>query len=151
MVLLFVFVLVSLVVFLVLLSFFFNWSDYQKKEIVINGQEIEVEIVKGALAQSRGLSGRTDLAENQGMLFIFKTAAPRHFWMKEMKFPIDIIWIKGEQVIGFEENALPQPGAASRDLRIYSSAEPADKALEMKAGSIRRLGISPGNVIIFNI
>lgn len=148
-ILLFIFTIITLTLFLVLINFFFDWSDYQKKEITINGQKIEVEIVKGFLAQNRGLSRRPALNENKGMLFVFKTPVIRRFWMKEMNFPLDFIWIQGNRIIGFTENVPPEPGRNENDLTIYVSPAPVDKVLEMKNGSVQRLGIKPGNVIIY--
>lgn len=124
-----------------------NNSDYKKIDLEINGQKIQTEIVKSSLAQARGLSVKDEISSDYGMLFVFSTSTMRNFWMKDMKFPIDIIWINGREVIGLAENALPQPGAKNWELKLYSSPARADKVLEMKAGSVQRLGIIPGTEI----
>jgi hypothetical protein len=124
-------------------------SNREKSVIKINNQEIKVEIVDSPLAQAKGLADRNSIGENEGMLFIFPRPAIQRFWMKGMKFPIDIIWIKNNQVVGFEENVLPEMAARETDLKIYSSPEPVDKVLEMKANSVKRLQIKVGDLIEF--
>jgi len=64
--------------------------------------------------------------------------------MKDMNFPIDIIWISGNKIVGFAENA-PIPdenGTAS-----FKSPEPIDRVLELPAGSVQRIGIKAGDEI----
>lgn len=113
--------------------------------IVVNGHRIEVEIVDTPAKQAQGLSGRENLAENTGMLFVFSKPARQNFWMKEMKFPIDIIWIRrtadGDRVVGFVENASPPTGGSENNLTIYSSPENVDKVLEINAGLVKKWGI----------
>lgn len=125
----------------------FSVGDYGKDVVEINGEKINIEIVKSALAQARGLSVKESIAGDHGMLFVFSDSAVRNFWMKGMKFPIDIVWISGRKIIGFAENVPPQPGVKDSELKLYSSPGPADKVLEMKAGSVRRLGIVSGTEI----
>jgi len=125
----------------------FHGGDYQKKVLEIRSQEVNVEMVKSALAKARGLSIKESIADDYGMLFVFNDSAVRKFWMKDMKFPIDIIWISGGKVIGFEENIWPESGVSDWQLKSYYSPAPADKVLEMTAGSVRRLGIIPGTEI----
>ena len=75
--------------------------------------EIGDTILKVSLAttkeeQDTGLSGRDSLKNDEGMLFIFPKPTVNYFWMKDMKFPIDIIWIdENSQVIYIEKNVSP--------------------------------------------
>lgn len=136
------------VVYVVAVSF----ADIGNKEtntIVISGQEIRIEIADKPIVQAKGLSGRDAIGDNEGMLFVFNQAAIQNFWMKGMKFSIDIIWIKDNEIVGFEENVQPEPGVSDKDLKIYSSPEPVDKVLEVKAGSIQRFNIGIGNKVKF--
>ena len=61
--------------------------------VVIKDIEINVELADTAEKKSQGLSGRNSLLQNQGMLFVYDKPAFYSFWMKDMQFPIDIIWI----------------------------------------------------------
>src|SRR3989344_6207881 len=78
------------------------------------GQDIKVEIADEAEEQIEGLSGREGLGENEGMLFVFENPGRYSFWMKDMNFPIDIIWLDaGMKVIYIKEDARPEDGEAN--------------------------------------
>jgi len=77
------------------------------KQVKISGQSIKVELALTPLQQERGLSGRSAIAPDEGMLFVFSGGA-RRFWMKDMNFPIDIIWIGEDlRVIYIKKDARP--------------------------------------------
>ncbi len=120
--------------------------------LILNGQEIKIEIADTPAKRARGLSGRESLAEGAGMLFIFPKPARQNFWMKDMKFPIDIIWIRqttdGDRVVGFVENALPPAsGQLENSLAIYSSPENVDRVLEINAGLVKKWRIKVGDIV----
>lgn len=95
-----IFIYYLLVIYFLFLIFCFTGcnlrSNSPKKvgEVIINDQKILVEVVDTWPAIYKGLSGRESLAENQGMLFVFPKLDIYEFWMKDMKFPLDIIWIQ---------------------------------------------------------
>lgn len=124
-------------------------KDRNKKEslriLQVGNNQFSVEIANTLIAQVRGLSGRASLPENQGMLFLFSSSATRSFWMAGMKFPLDIIWISGDKIIGISENL---PPASATDTPIYSSPAPADKVLEINAGLAKKLNIKIGDRIV---
>ncbi len=129
--------------------FFFHRanSTLTRNEIKIGNAVFEVEVAKTIIETTRGLSFRKTLDERAGMLFIFSTPRIQSFWMKDMNFPIDIIWIGGNKVLGAAENAAPQPGTPQWSLRIYSSPEGTDRALEVNAGMVARYGIKAGDAV----
>ncbi len=133
-----------------------------KNAVKIGNALFNVELATSTLAQARGLSYRESLGADQGMLFIFSGPSTRHFWMKDMNFPIDIIWIgsRGDgtggnnnsgKVLGFAENAVPQPGAALWSLTIYHSPDGTDKVLEVNAGIVAKYGIKVGDAVQIGI
>src|SRR3989338_662243 len=65
------------------------------------GVNLIVELAVTPAQRERGLSGRDRLEPRSGMLFVFEDDGVRGFWMKGMTFPIDIIWIDDERVVGF--------------------------------------------------
>lgn len=68
----------------------------------------EVELAATAEQQAQGLSNRSSLGGNKAMLFVFQNEEIRPFWMKGMKFPLDIIWISSNGTVVFiERNAQP--------------------------------------------
>jgi hypothetical protein len=126
-------------------SSLFSLKD--KGEVKIRDQIIVVDIVRDEAARARGLSGRASLGVNEGMLFLFDEAGYHSFWMKGMTFPIDIVWIAGNRIVGFEERVSPEPGVAERDLRRYVPPEPVDKALELAAGRVGLLRAAAGDAV----
>ena len=79
------------------------------KFIQIGGQKVQVALALTSAEQTKGLSGRTGLAENQGMLFVFDTPGKYLFWMKDMRFPIDMIWLGADfKIVYLKKNASPQ-------------------------------------------
>lgn len=108
-----------------------------------NGDEILVNVARTKKQQTRGLSGRDSLPENEGLLFVHEKVDYQSYWMKEMLFPIDIIWIKNNQIVGFVENAQPQ----EPPLTIYTSPVPVDKVLEVNAGFVEENAINVGDIL----
>lgn len=106
-----------------------------------------VEIASTTLERTRGLSFRESLGEDQGMLFIFELPAVQHFWMKDMHFSLDIIWIGGDKVLGFAQNAAPQPGVSPWGLTVYDSPDGTDKVLEVNAGTVLKDNIHVGDSV----
>jgi uncharacterized protein len=119
-------------------------AELKITELEINGIKIEAEVADTFLSRMRGLSGRKNLAENKGMFFIFGDSSARSFWMKDMNFPIDIIWINGDKVVGFAENA---PVPDEKGIPSFRSPEAVNKVLELPAGSVKRIGIKIGDEI----
>ena len=114
------------------------------KALSIGEKTLNVEIADTIASRTRGLSGRGFLSEDDGMFFIFPYSAIQYFWMKGMKFPIDIIWISGDKVVGMVVGAEPETGP---DYEIFNSPEPVDKVLEINAGLTQKLGIKTGDQI----
>lgn len=114
------------------------------RQIKIGETVFSVEIADNFSSRARGLSGRDGLGSHEGMLFVFPVAMPQGFWMKEMKFPIDIIWIKDNKVAGIVIGAEPEAGP---DYTIYRSPENVDKVLEIGAGLSVQFGIKIGDEV----
>lgn len=134
----------------VVLSGLYNFlvSDRQEGDLMrllVGNSVFKVEIVDEPVEQARGLSGRDQFPENQGMLFVFPNAAIRSFWMRGMQFPLDIVWIRGDEIIGFSENLLPAVGL---DYPFYSPPAPVDKVLEINAGLVKKLGLKIGDKLL---
>lgn len=118
-------------------------GDY--RSLAVGAHTYRVEIADTLATQARGLSGRESLAPGEGMLFVFSDSSPRTFWMYEMRFPIDIIWINDHKVIGWADNA---PISASSVMpATFSSPFAADMVLELPAGTVARDGIMVGSAV----
>ncbi|MBI2630639.1 DUF192 domain-containing protein [Candidatus Nomurabacteria bacterium] len=88
----------------------------KKSAVEIAGKMLLVDVARTDAEKSKGLSGKDKLNENEGMLFVFEEAGRYPFWMKDMKFPIDIIWLMPAEsgdnslltAVYIERNAKPE-------------------------------------------
>jgi len=111
--------------------------------IKIGNHEIVVEVVDDEEERSRGLGWRKDLPEDSGMLFVFEISAQYSFWMKDMRFPIDIIWInENKEIVAISENIIPETYPAA-----FSPSEPVKYVLEVNAGWANKNNIKEGDFI----
>lgn len=111
----------------------------------INSQTFNLIAAKSAKDKEIGLSNKNSLPQNTGMIFIFDKADFYSFWMRNMKFPIDILFINGNKIVTIFQNAQPQKNEVS--IPIYKSKEPADKVLEINAGLSQKYNIKEGDII----
>lgn len=109
--------------------------------IALKGVIIKVEIADTSEERTRGLSGNAGLAEDEGMLFVFNEDAPHTFWMKDMRFAIDIIWISRDgAVVHVEENVAPESYPA-----VFAPRNEARYVVELPAGWSQRHDVSIGD------
>lgn len=104
------------------------------KSIKIDTTEINIEIAKTNDERSKGLSNRTSLNENTGMIFVFPKNSKPVFWMKDTKIPLDIIWINDNKIIGIDKNVEPELGILDAKLKKYPAPDDVDYVLEVNAG-----------------
>ena len=100
---------------------------------------------------AQGLSGREFLPAGTGMLFIYEQEDNRTFWMPDMRFPLDMVWIGGNcEVADITLNApIPLPGQSRNDLPRFSPSAPAQYVLEINAGEFESQGINVGDSVRF--
>jgi uncharacterized membrane protein (UPF0127 family) len=104
---------------------------------------INVEVVRSKEELARGLSGRESLAPDHGMLFVFDQPGLYRFWMKAMRFPLDIIWLdQHRHVINVSRNQSPCTTSACPKV---SPAGPAQYVLEVPAGFFDAHGLNELN------
>ncbi|MEK7146643.1 MAG: DUF192 domain-containing protein [Patescibacteria group bacterium] len=121
----------------------FGFRNRAFEKVIINGTEFAVETADTFIKRANGLSGREELKPNQGMLFIFGRSGIHGFWMKDMKFSIDIIWIKSGKIIGFEKN-MP-PAKSNGELPVYYPPSEVDSVLEVIAGTVDKFKFMAGD------
>jgi uncharacterized membrane protein (UPF0127 family) len=115
-----------------------------KQTATIKNKTILVELSQNAKQWEKGLSDRSDLGELDGMLFIFPQYHVPIFWMKDMKFPIDMIWIAGGRVVDIHQKVQL---STSDKLPTYSPSVPVDMVLETRAGWAEENSITLGDEI----
>ncbi|MBA3377595.1 MAG: DUF192 domain-containing protein [Chloroflexia bacterium] len=117
-------------------------------EITVGDVSVTVELALSDDDQALGLGFRNGLEPDRGMLFVFEEPAERSFWMRGMRFCIDIIWIANGDIVGAAEGACPDPeGTDDADREHYLSGEPVTHVLEMPAGWMADNGFGPGTPV----
>lgn len=117
------------------------------KTLVLKEHKYSVQIADTPSERSMGLSGKPNIGETEGMLFVFSEPQRPSFWMKGMVFPIDIIWIKDNTIVEIADNIPVQPNVSDEQLSIYTPRVDVDKVLEVKSGWIFRHDIRVGDKI----
>jgi uncharacterized protein len=112
--------------------------------VEIENRMIRVDLAITRDEQIQGLSDRAELCSDCGMLFLFPEKQVRSFWMKNMKFPIDIVWIDGDRIVKIDKN-LPPEGEFPEI--SYNSLVGVDKVLELNAGYCDKHNIKIGSKI----
>ncbi len=109
----------------------------------VGDHPIKVEIAGTNAERVRGLSGRRGLAPGSGLLFVFPASATYGFWMKEMNFPIDIVWISEDlRIIHIAADVSPDTYP-----KVFTPPSPARYVLEMPAMSMRKMDVKPGTAV----
>lgn len=119
-------------------------KDQENTTININNKIINIEIADTWPKRVEGLSGRDSLCAECGLFFIFDSKDTYSFWMKEMNFSIDIIWIDDDKIVYIVENAQPPNGD---NIPSYMPLAQADKVLEVNAGFVQENNIKVGDII----
>ncbi len=114
----------------------FNLTPQAKA--TINNSSFNLILAKTPKEKEIGLSGKESLPKDQGMLFKFEKTGYYSFWMKNMKFPIDIIFIKNNKIVTIYNEV--KPPANNKELAIYQPLEPADTVLEINSGLSKKYG-----------
>jgi Uncharacterized conserved protein len=124
--------------------FLFGFRD--KNEIEIGGAEIKVDVADTSAERSMGLSGRKSLKEGEGMLFVFDSPSKYGFWMKDMNFAIDIVWIgEDKKVLGIEKGVLPETYP-----KIFYPPGEVAYALEVPATFSDTIGLEVGQSLLLS-
>ena len=111
------------------------------------GEEIPVEVADTLKKRSLGLGKRTSLKKGWGMLFVFEKRKPHRFWMKDMQFPLDIIWLDNHRIMHIIHNA--KPDNSRDDPEVMTSPVPVNFVLEIAAGRAEKLWLKTGQRMKF--
>lgn len=113
------------------------------KKIQVDGTLLQVEVADTKETRINGLSGRSQIPANQGMLFIFEESGIYSIWMKNMNFPLDVFWINEEGVIvDMWENAHPDSYP-----QVYQPQSDAYYILETIAGFAEVYNVEIGDQV----
>jgi uncharacterized protein len=122
-------------------------NNFYKPKITINGYPIYLELAITPDQITQGLSYRKKLDQNTGMLFVFGNSDFRPFWMKEMKFPLDFIWLDGNKIVDLSKNI---PILTDNAWTVVRPNYPVNRVLELNAGTIDKLHITTESSVLYN-
>ncbi len=126
----------------------------QKKTttVTIKNLKVDVDIARSADERRKGLSGKEGLEISRGMLFVFDSSDSWAIWMKDMKFPIDIIWIDdNKKIVYIVQSALPEPGKKDSQLTVYRPTSNSKYVLELNAGIANANNLQIGDSVNFEL
>lgn len=109
--------------------------------VKIANQIFYAEVVSSDERMQKGLGGRKSMCKSCGMIFEFSKAGKYSFWMKDMQFSLDIIWLKGGRIVHIEKNIQPD------FVGTLISRKDADTVLEINAGIVDNLRLEIGDEI----
>ena len=142
---------VSLALILASLTAAFTGGAWQRTQdnstdlpyVQIGSETYSLEIAHTPEARARGLGGRDGLCSECGMLFLFERTEPQGFWMKGMRFPLDIVWLQDDLIVHVERNISPESQA------VFRPETPANRVLEFNAGAMD--GVNVGDRAVFSL
>ena len=147
-------VFISFNVFLCIIQTFFYSQSFAEKinyyhAIVTTstGEKIPVEVADTLKKRSLGLGNRPYLTKGWGMLFVFEERKPHRFWMKDMQFPLDIIWLDNHRIVHINHNA--KPAYSDDEPNVMTSPVPVNFVLEIAAGRAEKLRLKTGQQMKF--
>lgn len=115
----------------------------------INNHTLNLHLAKTSEDKKIGLSKYKTLPQDFGMIFIFDKPDLYGFWMKDMKFPIDIIFIKNGQIVTIYKNVNP-PKNPNDILPAFYPKQPANMVLEINANLSEKYGFKESNKVKIN-
>jgi uncharacterized membrane protein (UPF0127 family) len=125
-------------------------NGYSQANVTVNGVVLVADISASNEQRTKGLSIKDSLAENEAMLFVFDNEGEHTFWMKDMKFPIDIIWIDADKTVVHIEHSL-QPCRSDLLCPTYKPIEDSLYVLETVGGFAEKHGIAKGTPVEFEL
>ena len=111
-------------------------------DMQIGSREYTLEIANTDKTRQRGLMERDSMPEDHGMIFVFEEERELNFWMKNTRFPLEILYLDaGGQVVSIDQM---KPYDTKTE---HPSARPAKYAIELNVGQVARSGIKVGDVL----
>jgi len=141
----------GLVAILLALVISFMATHFQPTtQVKLGSGAFSTRVASTEAAREKGLSGVEKLSPSEGLLMVFETDDKYAIWMKDMKIPIDILWLdKDKKVIFMVMDAQPEPDAAN--LKSYVPLSPARYVVELQSGAIKKAGIIIGSRAEFEV
>ncbi len=124
-----------------------NSDQLPVTDVVIGSVRILAEVAATDQSRQKGLSSRTSLAENGGMLFLFDRPQRPIFWMKDMNFELDFVWIERDRVVQITESVPIRTATGS--WTTLRPSQDVDAVLELTAGFLKNHSIGLGERVAY--
>lgn len=123
-----------------------EFANYQKKNLRIGENTFTVYVADTTELRELGLSGTSGLPSDSGMLFVFPQAGKYPFWMKDMRYPLDMVWIDDAgKVVDITKDAKPESYPTT-----FAPKESARWVLELTAGETEKKNIQIGEYVVLS-
>lgn len=117
-------------------------------EVWLRGELFSVRIARSLGEKKKGLAGEDSLKRNEGMMFVFSFEWRHAFWMKNVGFPLDFIYLdKNMKIVEMIEN---QPPCRSFFCPVIIPKAKAKYVIEVNAGTAERLKLWIGDAVTVN-
>lgn len=124
---------------------FWNRPGYKTKTIHMGGHVFVADVADTDPLQEKGLSGRPSIDEDRAMIFVFPTDNAHLFWMKDMLFSIDIIWLDADKRIAhIARNVAPDSYP-----QTFGPTFPTRYVIEVQSGIADKIGLKVGDKVSF--
>ncbi|MBI2436985.1 MAG: DUF192 domain-containing protein [Candidatus Magasanikbacteria bacterium] len=139
--------LIFLLAFFGVAGFLFFWQRYHwpTARVVLKGEQLNVLVAKNYYQQYRGLGKRDSIAPYDGMIFSYLLEDKHGIVMREMRFPIDIVWFNNGVVVDIASNVPIEPGKHESELMRYYPRITANLILELPATWVDAHGLKIGD------
>ena len=128
-----------------ILVLLFLLTSCTSNKVIVNNYAVYVEIADSPAEYQKGLMFHEPLKANEGMLFVFTNEEKRSFWMKNVFFPIDIIFISSEKkVVDIKSSFYP----CTKDPCEIFTSKPAKYALEVPRGFVEKHEVNVGDLVV---
>jgi uncharacterized membrane protein (UPF0127 family) len=117
-------------------------SEYRIEPVTLGRKKYFLYVAQTEPQRVEGLSHVSSLRSDQGMIFTFPLKQQLSFWMKDMKFNLDFVFIEGKTVVDIREDVSPSTYPA-----LITGVKEGDKAIELPAGQIQQSGLQVGDSI----
>ncbi len=115
--------------------------------VMLGGQTLNAVVADTPALQEKGLSGTSQIEESQAMLFVFDKPGKYPFWMRDMKYSIDIIWMDQEHhIVHIKEHAEPSSFPKTFGNEVTSAS-----VLEVSDGFVAKNGVKVGDEVLFTV
>lgn len=137
----------KITLFLILIALLAGILLFQDKKpyLKLNNDKISLIIADTEEKREKGLGDTESMPDSTAMLFVFDEPDTYAFWMKDMKFPIDIVWLnENKEVVHIVESAMPESYPEN-----FVPPQKSQYVFELNAGLVSKYGIKVGNILDF--